>query len=80
MSLHQLLLQAPLKASLHNLFHLSKTMGLSKSGKAEKHLSELSIDKIVDCKFGELSIRLVTLQNNSGVKAEIARSNIQTSY
>ena len=55
-------------------------MGLSKSGKAEKHLSELSIDKIVDCKFGELSIRLVTLQNNSGVKAEIARSNIQTSY
>ena len=55
-------------------------MGISKSGEAEKILSKLSIDKNVDCKFGELSVRLVTLQNNSGVKAEIARSNIQTSY
>ena len=59
---------------LHNLFSWSKVVGLSKSSEVERLLSELSISKIVECKFGELSVRLrlVALQANSGIEADIA--------
>ena len=62
------------RQGLHNLFNWSKVVGLSKSGEVERLLSVLSISKIVECKFGELSVRLrlVALQTNSGIEADIA--------